>query len=428
MFKKLSERSAIKKPLLSNYLWIVLLTGLLLAGCSTVTPDVPVADTLDAELETTAVASLRGKPNFSEGQLPTNVRLWYKRLWVGIKRQGNYSSKMASTGNLEQLGRHLNFRITSQLTAFRATGDLRLLDEIDRVMQVARGQLKDYNRDGYVNWRQLNKNGNKKYYNNDYHNMNEMLTHGMVAAVAYAFHINRDLDSRYAERAKFWTNYLEKHFEAKWRKRNKVSSSSYNFLTWNYIHPYTQFIRYHYYMHKLTGKQGYLNEALKMASEVDKRMAQSGSAFVWAQSMNSNNKLGTVCQPRRYAQITMQAAEDLALEGFAQFGKEATMRKYAATLSQFIMNDSAKSFATDVCGDKNRAGLKSAPIVGYAGRPGGRATPTQYAATPFTALGRWDTTGKVVNIAGQVYRSTESNLDNPQRMFIPAAMVSILSK
>jgi hypothetical protein len=124
----------------------------------------------------------------------------------------------------------------------------------------------------------------------------------------------------------------------------------------------------------------------------------------------------------------MQAAEDLALEGFAQFGKEATMRKYAATLSQFIMNDGTASFSTDVCGDTNKAGLTSAPIVGYAGSPGGRATPEQYAIAPFTALGRWDTTGKVVNIAGQVYQNVETSLDNPQRMFIPAAMVSILSK
>jgi hypothetical protein len=259
--------------------------------------------------------------------------------------------------------------------------------------------------------------------------MNEMLTHAMVASVAYAFYVNRDLDSRYAERAKFWTGYLKNHFEAKWRKRKKIPNSSYSFLTRNLSHPYTQFIRYHYYMNKLTGEQGYLNEALKMASAVDKHMRQvstsKGTAFVWAHSMTSST---SACQPRRYAQITMQATEDLALEGFAQFGQEATMRKYAATLSQFIMNDGAKSFAADVCGDVNRAGLKSDPKVGYTGSSGGRATPQQYAETPFTALGRWDTTGKVVTVAGQVYQSTESNLDDPQRMFIPAAMVSILSK
>jgi hypothetical protein len=426
----MSTKTAVRKPHLLNYICTILLVGLLLGGCSTLTSEVPLAEELSPELETTAVLSLRGNPSFSETQLPAEARLWYKRMWAAIKRQATNSANIAATGDINLLGRKLNFHVTTLLTVFRITGDLRILDDIDRVMQIARGQLQDYNNDGFLNWRQLNKSANPKYYNDDYHVMNEMLTHAMVASVAYAFKANADLDSRYAERAKFWTNYLKNHFEAKWRRRNNTSTA-YTFLTWKLSHPYTQFIRYHYYMNKLTGEEGYHNEALKMASEVDKHVRQvstaKGTAFVWAQSMSSTStSTSLMCQPRRYAQITMQAAEDLALEGFAQFGQETTMKKYAASLSEFIMNDGANSFATDICGDVDRAGLKSDPKVGYLGSPGGRATPSQYALSPFSTLGRWDSTGKVVSIAQQVYQSTESRLDDPQRLFIPAALVSFL--
>jgi hypothetical protein len=128
-----------------------------------------------------------------------------------------------------------------------------------------------------------------------------------------------------------------------------------------------------------------------------------------------------------YAELTMQAAQSLGLEGFAQFAQDATMKKYARTLSEFFMDDGAKSFASDVCGDRDRAGLISDPRIGYEGIPGGRGNPRNYAGTPFTALGRWDSSGKVVSIAKQVYSKVES-AENPQRVFIPAAMVSILSK
>ena len=103
--------------------------------------------------------------------------------------------------------------------------------------------------------------------------MDEILTHSLVAAVAAALEENAAFSEVYAEHAAFWTDYLENDFEAKWRGRNDVPSG-FPFIEKDLTHPYVQFIRYHFYMHKLTGDAGYQREAERMARLVTRQVRE----------------------------------------------------------------------------------------------------------------------------------------------------------
>jgi hypothetical protein len=404
-----------------NYICIGLFAGMLLTACSTISPVTLSPEEQNLELETTTVLPLRGDPKFSENQLSSEARLWHKRLWVAITRSKSNATAMAQSGDTFNYARGLNVHITTLLTALRATGDLKLLDEIDGLMQLARAELKDYNKDGYLNFRYLNKDS-PKWYGDDYQRMDEMHAHGMIAAVAYAYRANADLDSRYRERANFWTNYLANHFEAKWRKRNKVPTG-YPFLNRPFTPTYANFTRYHLYMYKLTGKESYYNEALRLASLLQKEMvnvtAAGSPAYVWDRAMTVTGAKPLGCQPLKYVHLYLNAVVDLHLEGIGFFAQKTTMQKFANTIRTFVMDDGAKSFARDNCGGVNRGGLTS-----YASY--NRAGPSFYIRSQLT-LAAWDSSGKITNVAQQVYRSQESNLENPSRIFIPAAMVLALS-
>jgi hypothetical protein len=381
--------------------------------------------------------SLRGNPNFSESQLPAEARKWYRRLWAAIANpltmEGDEGdervNEIAGDGDLSRLGRVVNMYVTSLLTTFRVTGDLQLLDEVDRVMQLARGPLRDYNGDGYMSWRWL-RDPSHPYYGTDEgsFDLDRQLTHGFVAHVAYAFHVNADLDPRYQERAAFWTDYLKNHFERRWRETNEVGSG-FPFMVARMTHAYANWTRYHYYMHKLTAERGYLDEAERMAAVIGEQMVEvnGGSAFVWDHFVTQEpHNEGTQfaasfgCQPTTYARYTMHSMHDLANEGFSIFDR-TFMRKIAGTLRDHVMNNGAESFAHNVCRGEVMAGL--ATLEGSDHDPG------FYLGSTFTELAAWDPSGRIIRIAEEVYRDREAQfLENPRRVFIPAATVFVLSR
>jgi hypothetical protein len=247
----------------------------LLTACTVPAAGSQAVSRVSPPLKPVGTYSLRGNPNFSSSRLPSEMRLWHSRLWEGIEKVEASENvlnpeELAASGDLYKLGRFLNVYVTSLLTSLRVTGDLALLDEVDRLMEVARGELNDYNADGFLNWRYLNEDADsssRPFYGDDYHVMDDILTHSMVAAVAAALHENAAFSTRYAEHAAFWTNYLKNDFEAKWRTRNEVPSG-FPFLTRDLTHPYAQWIRFHHYMYTLTGEVGYAREAARMAEQV----------------------------------------------------------------------------------------------------------------------------------------------------------------
>jgi hypothetical protein len=305
----------------------------------------------------------------------------------------------------------------------RVTGDRQLLDEVDRLAELMRAQLKDssilthggstYQADGYLNWQWLNP-GDANYYGTDVHVMDEMLTHSLVASYAYAFHLNRDLDPRYAERAQFWTNYLKNHFEAKWRKRNN-KSTGFPFLEKNLAHPYMQFVRYHFYMAKLTGDNAYENEALRMAGNIKNQIKEVstpiGTGAVWAHGMTTLGSTSTGIQSTTYARYTVQGAADLAAEGFSIFGQTGYMERIAVTLANNVMDGNLSAYAEYINGSGS----------------GGESLDT-YAISPWAMIGRWDKTGEVQVETDRVYRQLEASPENPKRIHLPAGMVYLLTR
>lgn len=335
------------------------------------------------------------------------MQMWHSRLWEGIEKANNTNSEwldpenLAASGDLYKLGRYLNYYVTSLLTSLRVTGDLKLLDEADRLMEIARVELADYNADGYLNWRYLNSNGGN-LYNDDYHVMDDILTHSLVAAVAAALHENAAFDPRYAEHAAFWTDYLRNDFEAKWRRRNDVPFG-FPFMSKHLMHPYVQFIRYHHYMYQLTGEYGYQGEAEQRAEAVTSQFREvftpGGPAYVWAQILfpERDGLAGPLgCQPFNYLRNTFQALQDLALEGLEVFDT-SFMQHVATAMSSLVMDDGYHTFAKDICGGVARAGLRPSSA------DHDRGITYHFVNFPFAVVGKWDATGEIQRTLEKAY-------------------------
>jgi hypothetical protein len=360
--------------------------------------------------------SLRGDPSFSATKLSSETKLWHDRLWAAISnsRQSPNPTELAGSNNLYDYGRGLNTYITSLLHAFRATGDLRILDEIDRLTQIMRSKLKDSSiltvggsspkSDGYLNWIY---NRDNEYKGTDVHEMDDMLTHSMVAAVAYAFYVNRDLNAKYEERANFWTGYLKNHFEAKWRARKK-KATGFPFLEKKLTHTYAQWNRYHYYMYKLTGEKGYHNEAVRMAQVIKngvKTVSTSiGQAATWDHGMPHNGGKAHGPQPSNYARYTIQAMADLSLEGFSVYAEHGFMERVAHTVAALVLNKAPSAIAGKIDG----SGSSSVSIYGI---------------SPFAQVALWDKSGMVKTISEQIYKNIESSTSSPRRIYLPTALM-----
>ena len=95
---------------------------------------------------TRTALSLRIDPNFTEDSLSPEARVWYDRFLASLQNPSQYpnATSLASSNDTYNYGRPLNTHITTILQVFRLTGDRRLLDEVDRLAQLMRAQLKDW--------------------------------------------------------------------------------------------------------------------------------------------------------------------------------------------------------------------------------------------------------------------------------------------
>lgn len=382
-------------------------------------------------LEPVGTYSLQGDPNFSPSQLSPEMQEWHARTLEGIEqvrqnRTVNDPETSATSGNLFLIGRYLNVYITNLLTSLRVTGDLTFLDEADRLMELTRLDLVDTNGDGYRNW--LYKNTDPKVseiYMTDEAEMDEMLTHSLVASFAAALKANEALDPRYAEHAAFWTDYLQNDFEAKWRRRNDKPTGL-PVLDFSLTHPYIQFIRYHHYMYELTDDPAYEAEALRRAELVPLQVREvftpSGPAYVWDQRFLPDSDAGQLaCQPLVYLQFTFQAFQDLAVEGVEVFDT-SFMQRVATTMTDLIMQDSYRLLAPDVCGGVFQKGLFS--------EASDRGVPFFFVNFPYATIGKWDATGKIEQAVREAYDKVDFEdmhyFMGP--LNLPAAMLFLLAQ
>ncbi|NDJ76264.1 MAG: hypothetical protein GYB65_08385 [Chloroflexi bacterium] len=348
---------------------------------------------------------LVGDPDFDPNDLAPDMRLWYDRLWLAISSDSAYPNpdNAASSGDLYLIGRSLNNHVTALLTAFRVTGDLALLEEADRLMELARAELRDDDGDGFMNWRWLYDDSVESYYGNDYHKMDEILAHSLVAAVAYALRQNEQFNPIFGEHADFWTDHLGNDFLGKWEARGDDIDKS-------LAHPYSNFMRLYYYLYRLTGDEAYLDEANYRADVLDGSMIEvdtgNGMAFTWDHRVVLPGKEPWGCQPTTYSLQTVLAFQDMHLENFNRYADDVYMTHYMVTFRELVLQYGTDAMAGNVCGE-------------------GEQSFGKFTISSLPALAIWDNTGTFLEISDAAYYQFESP-NTPRRVFIPAYMLLAL--
>jgi hypothetical protein len=311
--------------------------------------------------------SLLGDPSFTIGSLTSAQRYWYDEFMATYSSFRSTALGDANSSDLYTYARPLGDTLEALLLVLRATGDLRMLDEVDLLTQAMRSKLFDgdcdgSNKDGFLNWRFIRSDPN--HYCKDTHTMEEMLTHAVVARFAYAFHINQNRPSpggiNYTERAGFWRNYLENHFEAKWRQRSGLSWPRMDFLTRNLFHPQIRFIGYHYYMGQITGRSEYTTYARQLTDTfLDTARVQNsetgglltvptpmGNAIVWAHRTPKSGEWYDYGQHGQYFRYPIQTMADLHAEGFYRWDQSVMQRLGVGLAYYFMDTDDLSGFST----------------------------------------------------------------------------------
>jgi hypothetical protein len=388
--------------------------------------------------------SLRGNPNFSASRLTSEQRKWYDTLWRTINNPQQHPNALsfARRGDIYEYGRNVQNYVSSLLIAFRMTGDLRLLDQVDKVMELMRAQLSDSwrntldgtngRKDGYLNWVDLH-TPTKDHRGKDLQAAFDMRTHALVAYAAYAFQNNRDLRSpggvNYGARADFWKGYLTNHFEAKWRKRFS-KSSGFPFIPdtrLNATHTFISSARFHYYMGKLTGNSAYTREAERITgllwkNEFKEASVSGGAAIVWRQGAISAGSKQNYLMSNNYARYVISEVVDFHFEGFSSFASTSNMQKFARSLSTFVMDSSSlTSFARDIGGGTSRAGFSASPTSWS------RVSQYNLTEAMWPTLMAWDTTSnrELKAAFDRMFYSVEMQAYNqtPRRVFVPTGML-----
>jgi fibronectin type 3 domain-containing protein len=393
-----------------------------------------------------------GDPAFTESKLTPEVRHWYQRFWkAALNSNPGHELDPASnakSGDNYRMGRPFEKHITALLMVYRLTGDLKVLDEVDRLMQMARAQLRDAwdngKTDGFLNWRDYRNTPADQVGTDLARPIDEILMSGMLAEVAWTYRVNQAVPSpkgiSYKERADFWQNYLSNHWEKKMRKREGKNATQFPFADKPIHHVYVGFLRYHYYMSKLTGRTDYMNEAMRMASVVAKNSClvsgPNGDVYVMPHMVyydpTSNSSLSATTQPyahmTTYVRSTFSSYISMAMEGFAQFAEPGVMRKYVGAFRDFMLDGESPMVDRSICGDLSRTGIMNG--VKRTVKPAslssqyGRANEGNYASSAQMLAAIWDPTGKMHSVNEHTYGVTQSwTIESPTTIFSSVAMM-----
>lgn len=344
----------------------------------------PVAD------DPTAIAagpSLRGDPAFSLATLNSAERTWYDMTLAEIEASRSYISARASTNDLYTQGRTVGNYNAALLMALRATGDLRFLDRVAEISQAARSLLKDAwadgSRDGFIDW-QWTYDASSPYYGKDTHPMDEAMTAGAVALVAYAFHVNRNLKPSYAEKADFWRGWLENHFLAKWTVRAGDPVAAWESEDRGFFkrlaHPRARQLQLAYCLWKITGNDFYRQRATAITDQLMTHVQINPyrtSAYRWKHQISGPDE---GWQRINYAEYFMGVILALSVDGYALYADPVEMRRYTSTFRDVVLTRygypySSMAYRVDGSGS---TGTMVASLSGFA---------------------RWDTSGTLLRVA-----------------------------
>ena len=398
--------------------------------------------------------ALRGNSDFTANSLTPEQRTWYDRLWKAINNpeQLPNATELAKSDDTYTYRGDLQDYNNALLTAFRMTGDLRLLDEVSRISELMRKELKDEwrdsltgdngKKDGYLNWvTRYSPKTNRKFIGKDNQMGYDLKANAHVALFAWAFENNRDLKSPggydYAEQADFWEDYLVNHFEAKWRSRNG-KATGFPFAELTGLHTYHSFMKWHYYMGQLTGKSAYTQEAERMAdvmwqNEFKEVSTQYGAGLVWRRAVvstldksNPNYTTLNYLMPQGYARYVVQEATDLHFEGFDRYAQSSMLEKMANMVADFVITSDKFAPLPKTVGSRDIGGGKSRAGIPASGSSWDKLTPYRFAESSWSYLAAWDKkSNKIEKAAEEIYNvvSNATYGKDPRRVFIPVGML-----
>ena len=362
--------------------------------------------------------TLRGDPAFTPSQLSSAELVTYQRLMQEIADPENQRAimRLAASDDLFKYGRTLHGYIQAVLTAFRVTGDLALLDHVDFITQRMRQELgygwrntkdrTDGTHGDYLMWVFRSDPEDSQFGKN--RKIDAIKTSGLIAMVAYALELNRDLASPggrdYGAHADFWRTYLIDHFEAEWRERYEVPTG-FPIMHHPDGHTYWTWTKWHYFMGLLTGDPEYLGEARRMAdviwADIHNVDLPVGTAYVWTSNISQLADVRQYLMTTGYANSIYGDVVTFHLEGFHEWADEENVRAFARTLTEFVFDKddpSMDGISSDVGGGVDQAGIPSEDTR--------RRTPSAFTQYQYALISPWDVTGEIARVSHDIQESS----------------------
>ena len=336
---------------------------------------------------------------FSRSQLTPAEQGWYDLSWAHSAGCNTIVNSRSLSDDTYTYGRSVGDYTAFMLMGLRATGDRLYLDRVKVVTDAMRTTLRDADdacvggaTDGYLNWRwralgagSYSCTNTGGFYGRDNHQLDEAMTHGNIALIAYAFTLNADIDTAYASRAAYWTNYLRNHWEAKWIGRvggDSVKAWMDNSGMYKHeAHVVANLQRAAYYLWKITGNPFYKARAdgltARSVANCDINPNVS-TAYSWHHQVDNNDTWQLI----NYSEYTAAVFCDLSLDGYAPYSNPVEIKRFMSTWRDIVLKNSAPAFSS-----------MTADVYG-AGSIGIRAS-------GISAFARWDSTGKLLAYANR---------------------------
>jgi hypothetical protein len=191
----------------------------------------------------------------------------------------------------------------------------------------------------------------------------------------------------------------------------------------NLMHPDMSYVKYLYYMGKITGESAY-------RAEVDRRMNLFlGDRFADVGLPNGTRGMafshrsfsgGYECQNNVYSRDTISYLIDLHLDGYSKVTSDILTKLANTFKTVVIISEDNPSLKGDFCGGKTLGKFS----------PGPNATLEHGSVIQSTyfALARWDSSGKIRRWTENTFRQKEGRPDSPMNVHAPAGMVLLLAQ
>jgi hypothetical protein len=301
---------------------------------------------LSSPLPPSPTREMRGNPSFNINSLDNSIqdqygvtaRQWYQRTIDSMKLR-NSDSDFDRNSN-RPWNRGGNQRATMALALFRHTGDMFLLDDTVRLMELA--------------WNRMTTSGGRRYWEGYDQILDTVLAAGLVSAVMWACHNNRDLTSpagyNYGAIADKYKNWLVTDFIPHWGHNGTLELRKYQ------QHTFVNGTRIMHYLGRMGGggawtAQQFFNERnsrmnLKLSADVTGPVGHQGRMCLVYNHLcaGTMSNTGGVLQYTTYIGGEISGYMDLMFEGF-------DVRLNSEYFSMW-----ANSFADLVCDDKGSGG------------------------------------------------------------------------